>query len=90
MRRDGTVNGHDNVDTLKTVSAKEYKYAIARHLSLNSECAKAYCDECFSVLSCARSRRYLEVLESVYVHEQRPDLCVQKKLSNLCYYLSLT
>ena len=31
-------------------------------------------------LSRARSRRHLEVLESVYIHVQRPDSCVQKKL----------
>ena len=29
-RNDGTVNGYDNVDTLKTVSTKEYQSAIAR------------------------------------------------------------
>ena len=46
---------------------------------MNSECAKAYCDDCFSVLSRARSCRHLEVLESVYIHVQRPSLCVQKE-----------
>ena len=76
---DGTVNGHDNVDSLKTIAAKEYHSAIARHLSFNKECAIAYCDDCFSVLSRARSRRHLEVLESVYIHVPRPDLCVQKE-----------
>ena len=34
---------------------------IARHLSLNSEYAKAYCDDCCCVLSRARSRRHLKV-----------------------------
>ena len=63
-RSDKTVNDRDNVDTLKTVSPKEHQSAIARHLSLNKECAKAYCDDCFSVLSRARSRRHPEVLES--------------------------
>ena len=77
-RNNGTVNGCDIADTLKTVSTKEYQSAIARHLSLNSECAK-YCDDCFSVLSCTRSLRHLEVLESVYIHVHRPDLCVQKE-----------
>ena len=77
---DGTVNGRDNVDSLKTIATKEYHSAIVRHLSLNKECAKAYCDDCFSVLSCARSRRHLEVLESVYIHVQRLDFCVQKEL----------
>ena len=35
-RSDGTVSGRDNVDTLKTVSTKEYQSAIAKHLSLNN------------------------------------------------------
>ena len=47
-RSDGMVNDSDNVDTLKTtVSTKEHQSAIARHLSLNSECAKVYCDDFF-------------------------------------------
>ena len=46
---------------------------------MNKECAKAYCDDCFSVLSCARSRGHLEVLESVDIHVQRPDFCVEKE-----------
>ena len=58
----------DTIDTLKTISTKEYHFAIARHLSLNKGCAKAYCDDCFSVLSRARSCRHLEVLESVYMY----------------------
>ena len=37
------------------------------------------CDDCFSVLSRARFLRHLEVLESVYIHVQCPDLCVQKE-----------
>ena len=76
---DEAVNGRDNADSLKTIATKEYHSAIARHLSLDKECVKAYCDDCFSVLSHARSRRHLEVLESVYIHVQRPDLCVQKE-----------
>ena len=82
-RSDGTLNDLDNVDTLKTVSTKAYQSAVTWHLSLNSECAKAYCDNCFSVLSLARSCRHLEFLESVYVHVQRPDLCVQKETVKL-------
>ena len=64
---DEAVNGRDNADSLKTIAKKEYHSAVARHLSLDKECAKAYCDNCFSVLSRARSRRRLEVLESVYL-----------------------
>ena len=60
-RSDGTVHDRDNVDTLRTVSTKEYQSAIARHLSLNSEYLKACCDACFGVLSRARPRLHLEV-----------------------------
>ena len=69
------VNGCDNTDS----AARNYLSSIAKHLSMNIECAKAYCDDCFSVLSRARSCRHLEVLESVYIHVQRPNLCVQKE-----------
>ena len=67
--------------TVTMLVTKEYRSAFAWHLhvSLNRECAKAYYEDCFSVLSRARSRRHLEVLESVYMHVQRPDLCVQKE-----------
>ena len=55
------------------VSTKQYRSAIARYyLSLNSECAKAYCDGCFSVSSRGRSHRHREVSESVNIHVQRP------------------
>ena len=72
---DGPVNGCDDTDS----ATKIYQSSLAKHLSMNIECAKAYCDDCFSVLSRARSCRHLEVLESVYIHVQRPNLCVQKE-----------
>ena len=73
---DGLVNGCDNTDS----AAKTYQSSIAKHLSMNIECAKDYCDDCFSVLSCATSCRcHLEVLKSVYIHVQRPNLCIQKE-----------
>ena len=72
---DGLVNGCDNTDSV----TKTYQSSIAKHLSMNIECVKAYCDDCFSVLPRARSCRHLEVLESVYIHVQRPNLCVQKE-----------
>ena len=58
-RSDGIENGR-LVDILKTtVSTEGNQSAIARHLSLNSECSEAYCDDCFSILSHARSRHHL-------------------------------
>ena len=73
------MDDRDNADSLRTIATKENNSAIARHLPLDKECAKAYCDDCYSVLSRARSRCHLGVLESVYIHVQRPDLCVQKE-----------
>ena len=67
-----------NSNTALRSSSSEYQSAIGKHLSLNVECAKLYSDDCFSVLSRARSRKHLE-LESVYIHVQHPDLCVQKQ-----------
>ena len=64
---DGLVNGCDNTDS----ATKTYQSSIAKHLSMNIECPKAYCDDSFSVLSRARSCRHLEVLESVFIHVQR-------------------
>ena len=62
------MNGCDNTDS----ATKTYQSAIGKHLSMNIEYAKAYFDDYFSVLSRARSHRHLEVLESVYIHVQRP------------------
>ena len=67
-----------NSNTALRSSSSVYQSAIGKHLSLNVECAKLYSDDCFSVLSRARSRKHLE-LESVYIHVQHPDLCVQKQ-----------
>ena len=72
---DGFVNGCDNTDS----AARTYQSSTAKHLSMNIEYAKAYCDDCISFLSRARSCRHLEVLESVHIHVQRPNLCVQKE-----------
>ena len=41
-----------------------------------------YGDDCFSVLSRVRSHKHLEVLESVYIHVQRPVfVCTE----TICY-----
>ena len=58
---------------------KDYSSSIAKHLSENVDCVKVYSDACFEVLTRGRSRRHLEVLESVYIHTQQPNLCTQKK-----------
>ena len=74
-----------NSNTALRSSSSEYQSAIAKHLLLNVEYAKLHSGDCFSVLSRARSRKYLEVLESVYIHVQCPDLCVQKQFVTLLH-----
>lgn len=59
-------------------TTKKYASAIATHLSMNVQCASVYSDTCFNVLSRGRSKYHLWVLESVYIHTQKPSLCIQK------------
>ena len=77
-----------NSNTALRSSSSEFQSANAKGLSLNVECANLYSDDCFSALSRARSRTNLEVLESVFIHVQCPDLCVQKTLLRLCIRIS--
>ena len=57
-----------NSNTALRSSSSEYQSANAKGLSPNVECATLYSDDCFSALSHARSRKNLEVLESVFIH----------------------
>ena len=52
--------------------------AIAKHLFDHPECALVYRDSDFSVLSYARSKRLLSILEAIFIQSLCPDLCVQK------------
>ena len=65
-----------NHNTALRSSSSEYQSVIAKGLSMYVECANLYSDDCFSALSGARSRKNLNVLESVFIHVQCPDLCV--------------
>ena len=53
--------------------------AVTTHLVESPKCASLYSDDWFGVLTRGRSARHLAVLESVYIHVQRPDLCKQKQ-----------
>ena len=46
---------------------------------MNNDCARLHRDDYFSALSRARSRKNLDILESGYIHVQRPVLCVQEQ-----------
>ena len=62
-----------------TSQDKQYQSAIAQHLYVKSDCSDVYSDDCFVGLSRGRSRRHLQVLQSIYIHTQRPNLCKQKQ-----------
>ena len=80
LETDLSTKGRDNATCINfsNTSDKDYQSVIAKNLAMNNDCARLYCDGCFSVLSCVRSRKHLEISESVYIHVHRPVLCVQK------------
>ena len=59
-------------------SARVYDSSVANHLVNSVSCAQAYDDSCFTVLSRARSRYFLSILEAVYIYTRKPDLCKQQ------------
>ena len=65
--------------TVDAVDVRVYESSIANHLVSDCECRDSYSDACFSILSRARSVRYLKVLESIYIFTTKPSLCKQKK-----------
>ena len=54
------------------LSVDSVTLSIAKHLISNVDCRLSYSDECFAVLSRARSFRHLKVLEAVYISSLRP------------------
>ena len=55
-----------------------YDSAIACHLGANKTCSRRYEVGDFSVLTRARTKNYLNVLEAVYISVLNPVLCKQK------------
>ena len=56
--------------------------AITRHLKDSAECVpndRADAESRFSIVSSARSKCHLHVLEAVYIRSLAPPLCVQKE-----------
>ena len=53
--------------------------AIGRHLREHDECRINYTNERFSILGFGRNDFHLAVLESLFIMEKKPILCVQKK-----------
>ena len=65
--------------TIPKIKVVDVTITTAKHSSMNNDCARFHRDDCFSVLSRARSRKHLDILESGYIHVQRPVLCVQEQ-----------
>ena len=62
------------------VSSDKYESSIASHLFEHPDCRAVYSDDCFSIVSRVRSARLLNVLEAVYIHTRKPNLCKQKQI----------
>ena len=62
----------------KSTKDVDFSSAIAQHLADNEQCRQSYSDEHFTVLSRARSKFHLDVLEAAFIHTLRPVLCRQK------------
>ena len=58
--------------------AEGYNSAIACHLAANKTCSRRYKVGDFSVLTRARTKNHLNVLEAVYISVLNPVLCKQK------------
>ena len=67
--------------------AEGYDSAIACHLAANKTCSRRYEVGDFSVLTRARTKNHLNVLEAVYISVLNPVLCKQKSfVTNLTLF----
>ena len=53
--------------------------AIGTHLLSSVECDNNYNEDCFRILSGARSALHLQVLEAVFIKFRDPSLCREKE-----------
>ena len=56
-----------------------YFTAIGEHLLSNTDCAKHYRDDMFSILARGRNPFHLKTLESLFIQTLNPNLCAQKQ-----------
>ena len=61
------------------VMTAKKKSSIGEHLAKNPECYENYNDDRFQLVTRARNKNQLKVLESLFISRQNPILCVQKK-----------
>ena len=65
--------------TIRAVIPKYLDSAIGQHLVENPNCGRSYTDDCFSVITKARTEYHLKVLEAVIINALKPNLCRQKQ-----------
>ena len=58
---------------------RHYFTAIGQHLFDNPICARNYNDSRFSIVTCGRNNFHLNVLESIFIKINKPNLCKQKQ-----------
>ena len=58
--------------------------AVGIHLLENPACAQMYSDEDFTILSRARSKYHLNILEAMFINSMKPELCRQKTFVYYC------
>ena len=63
--------------------------AITKHLKENLRCISEQLKSNFTVLSQARTKAHLDVLEAWYIRSQLPDLCCQKDFFRVLSLLML-
>ena len=61
--------------------------AIHQHLTTNTQCMNGADPSHFRILSRARNKQHLYVLEALYIHTLSPELCRQKEhVTNLTLF----
>ena len=55
------------------------KSSIGSHLIENPACGDSYDPSCFKILAHGRNNYHVDVLEGVFIHNQKPNLCKQKE-----------
>ena len=59
-------------------ASERYQSAIACHLAESADCRESFSRDTFTVLSRARSRYHLNILEAIHINLREPVLCRQK------------
>ena len=67
------------VKPLGNTLPKVSKSAVGSHLIENPACAESYDESCFQVVAIGRSKYHVDVLEGIFINDEKPVLCRQKE-----------